>query len=549
MVVQTRQIHLNKPQLRSLIIGAPVEYLVAGRGTGKTEGVLAPKTAKCYFGTMPRATGVIVGATYNQLLTRTLPGLVAGWEKIGYRMEQHFTITRRPSEKWIKKWKWQGPLRPPLDYKYFVSWWNGAGAHLVSQDRVGSANGITIDWICGDEAKLLNYEKLKTELFPANRGIIPDFVNNPYHHGMTFTTDMPVGTAGRWILDMVNEMDKDAINEIWRLQTVIFQLKSIYKSARKPAQREILKQIEILNDELNVIRKGILYYHEASTLDNIDALGATYIKQQIRDTSQFDFDTQILNIRPLKIGDGFYPDYDEEYHGYFANNNTYLDNIGFDVDLLAKIDCRRDSDFDTNAPLHIALDYNRRIHPIVVGQVVDKEIRAIKGIHALYPEKLKESIDKFAAYYKPYKRRLIYYWYDHTAVGDDNAMKKCDEVIKYLKQHKFIVIPRYIGQQPGHEIRYRMWGHLLKEDGEYDKVFRLNRENCDKLNISICAAQAEQRKDGFGKDKKSESDPKTPAEESTHYSDAIDTLVFGILESKLSYNNTTSTTGGMVMRK
>ena len=59
------QLHFNKPQLRSIMIGAPDEYLVAGRGTGKSEGVLAPKSANCYLRTMPRGTGVFVGATYK----------------------------------------------------------------------------------------------------------------------------------------------------------------------------------------------------------------------------------------------------------------------------------------------------------------------------------------------------------------------------------------------------------------------------------------------------------------------------------------------------
>lgn len=548
MVVIKKQLHFNKPQLKSLLIGAPTEYLVAGRGTGKTELVLAPKSAKCYFGTMPRATGVAVGATYNQLLTRTLPGLVAGWEKLGYRLGHHYLIGRRPTAEWLKKWKWEGPYRPPLDYKYFISWWNGAGAHLVSQDRVGSANGITIDWIIGDEAKLLNQEKLKTELFPANRGIIPAFANNPYHHGMTFTTDMPVGTSGRWILDMMNEMDKEVVNEIWKLQTVRYKLKYFLSTKiTKPVKTEIVKQIEVIDAELNGLRKGLLYYHEASTLENIDALGIDYIKQQIRDTTVFQFDTQILNIRPLKMEDGFYPDYDEEVHGYFANDNDYLDNLEFDIGKLSNIDCRRDRDLRINEPLHISLDYNRRIHPLVIGQVVGNELRTIKGLDALYPAKLKDVIKAFCDYYKPHKHKRVYYWYDHTAVADDNETRKCDEVVIALRKAGWMVKRMYIGQAPGHEAKYRMWGHLLSEDGYYDMVFRLNRENCEKLNISIYKSEAEQRKDGFGKDKKSEHDPNFPADESTHYSDALDTMVYGILESKISYKSGSKAGGGILM--
>ncbi len=529
-----------------MMIGAPTEYLVAGRGTGKSEGVLAPKSAKCYFNTMPRGTGVIVGATYAQLLTRTLPALIAGWERIGYVMGRHYLIGKKPTEKWIRQWRWTGPYRPPLDFKYFVSWWNGAGAHLVSQDRTGSSNGITIDWIIGDEAKLLNQEKLKTELFPANRGIIKAFENNPYHHGMTFTTDMPIGTSGRWILDMMDQMDRKKVNEIWELQAVRYQLKTLMNKAGKVVAAEISKQLDVIDAELNDKRKGLLYYHEASSLDNIHALGLDYIKQQIRDTTTFQFDTQILNLRPLKLEDGFYPDLDEEYHGYFAEHEGYFDNIEFQNKLL--LDCRKDKDLDVNQPLHISLDYNRRIHPIVIAQDNGEQIKILKGIHALYPDKLKEALDLFIAYYKHHKRKLIYYWYDHTAVGGENATEKYNDVITPLRKAGWVVMPMYVGQAPSHYRKYQMYGHLLKESGKYSRKLRINRENCDKLIISMCMAQAEQRKDGFGKDKKSEHDPNFPAEESTHYSDALDMMIYGMLETGLIYGTESKGGGGMTIK-
>lgn len=528
-----------------MLIGASSEILIAGRGLGKSEGVLAPKSAKCYLGTMPRGTGVFVQATYSQAFTRTLPGLIAGWQRLGYIMDHHFLVGRKPTEKWKKQWRWQGPYRPPLNYKYFISWWNGGGAHIISQDRTGSSNGITVDWINGDEGKLLNEEKLKTELFPANRGIIPAFAGNPYHHGITFTTDMPVGTGGRWLLDMVSKMDRAVVNQIWELQLVLFKLKKLYEKGTKPVKAELVKQFEVINDELNALRKGLVYYHEASTLDNIHALGIDYIKQQLRDTSAFQFDTQILNLRPLKLEDGFYPDFDEEYHGYFAEEETYFDKT--EIDFLNPVfDCRKDKDVDANAPLHIGLDYNRRIHPISIGQVTPTQIKALKGLHSLYPKKLKEAIDLFVNYYKPHKRKLVYYWYDHTAVGDQHETRQCDDVINLLRKNGWIVKPMYIGQQPGHEERYRMWGDLFTENGKYNKVFRINRENCEKKILAICQAQAEERKNGFGKDKKTEHDPNFPADESTHYTDALDTWVFGVLESKLPFSNTKGG-GGIIL--
>jgi hypothetical protein len=530
-----KQEHFNKPQLRSMMIDAPNEIAIMGRALGKTTKILARKTAQKYFGTMPRGTHVILCSTFTQAYTRTLKELIRGWIAMGYRMDHHFLVGTKPTEKWKKKWRWEGPYAPPLDYKYFVSWWNGAVGQIISQERVGSSNGMSIDSISGDEAKLLNQEKFDTELMPANRGIIPAFNNNPYHHGVTLTTDMPIGTGGRWLLDQVDQMDKKVINDIWALQTVKFKLKNDFlPKAGKGGKNEILKQIAIIDDELNDLRKGLLYYHEGSTIDNIHALGAEYIKRQLTKTSQFLFDTQILNIRPLRLEDGFYPDFDENYHGYFSENESYFDNTTIDP-MDATLDCRKDADCNTDAPLHIAIDYNRRIHPLVVGQDTGKEIRILNGLHALYPQKLKEAIILFNEYYKTHKRRLVYYWYDHTAVGGENETAKCDDVMDALKKAGWVVIPMYTNKAPGHETKYRMYGHLLSEDGHYNKSIRINRENCDKLVLSIGLAAAEQRKDGFGKDKKTEHDPKFPAEESTHYSDALDMMVYGMLESKIDY--------------
>lgn len=539
--------HMNKPQLRSMAIDAPTEIAVMGRGTGKTVGILARKSSQKYLGTMPRGTGVILGATYTQLTTRTLPELIKGFQMFGYQMDHHFVFGKRPTEKWKKMWKWKGPFAPPLDYKYVLSWWNGGVGKLVSQERPGSSNGISIDWIIGDELKYINEQKLNTELLPANRGIIPEFANNPYHHGMTFTTDMPVGTGGRWIFEMEKKMDREKVNQIWELQVCKFQLLQLQKKeTRKIFLQELKKQIDVLDEEMNDLRRELLYYHEASTIDNIHALGMDYIKQQLRDTSSFQFDTQILNLRPLRLEDGFYPDFDEELHGYFAENEEYFNNLEYDP-FNVSLDCRKDKDLDSNAPLHIALDYNRRIWPITVGQVTRKEIKTINGIHVLYPKKLKDAVQKFCDYYRPHKRKLVYYWYDHTAIGDMHETRMCDDVMEILRQNDWSVIEMYIGQQPGHEERYRMWGDLLTNSGKYEQTYRTNRENCDNLILSINQAEAEQRKDGFGKSKKTEKDPKFPAEESTHYTDANDTWVFGILESGLYNGYEQQGDGGMIM--
>jgi hypothetical protein len=544
----TKELHYNYPQLRSMLIGAPEEWLIAGRGTGKTEGVLAYKSANCYMGTMPRGTGVNVGATFAQLLTRTLPSLFYGWEKLGYKRENHYLVGEKPTAKWKKMWKWDGPLRMPEDFSRVITWHNGAIMLLSSQDRPGNANGTSIDWIIGDEAKLLNRDKLVGELFPANRGIVHEFKDNPYHHGKTFTTDMPVGTSGRWILDKVNDMHTERIQEILKLKRMVYLLQDSLHDAGKMEKKRLQGYINLIEQDINEIRLGkmidertgereepLMLYHEASTLDNIHALGFNYIKTQLRDSTQFEFDTQILNIRPMRMEDGFYPDLDEDLHGYFAHNYSFIDSIGYNIQKLQDRDCRFDADLDMEEPIHIALDYNRRLFPLVAAQTPAGEIRMLNAIHVEYPLKTRHVLDLFVSYYRFHKNKVVYYWYDHTAMAEQDYTPVADFVVNYLESKGWSVVRMYVGHGLTHEARYRMWGELLQNSGLYNRVFRMNRDNCSWLFKSMFLAGAEKRDNGFGKDKSTEKDPKFPAQESTHYSEAGDVLVGGILESRLSF--------------
>ena len=68
--MKIEEIHFNIPQLRSMTVFAPEEWAVLARGTGKTKGIIAPKSERLLH-MMPRCTGVIVGATFQQILTRT----------------------------------------------------------------------------------------------------------------------------------------------------------------------------------------------------------------------------------------------------------------------------------------------------------------------------------------------------------------------------------------------------------------------------------------------------------------------------------------------
>lgn len=542
MTTQKHRIHLNKPQLRSALINAPEEFAVLARGTGKTKGIIAPKSAQ-YLDMMPRCVGVFVGATFQQILTRTLPPVVAGWERMGYKHGIHFLIGQKPNPRWKEMWNWQGPYHMPFNYEYFISWWNGAGIQLISQDRAGSSNGVSIDFIMGDEAKLLNEKRLKEELFPANRGIYRDLVGNPHHHGKTFTTDMPVGTAGRWILNKREEMDPVRLQGII---TLLIRKHEINAKLSQTRDQSLLhkygKVLLEIDKALNVLRKNFIYYHEASALDNLDALGIDYIKEELRSLSRFEFLTAILNKRPYKLEDGFYPMLDEEKHGYFAYDYRHFSQAGYDFELLSKFDdCRKDNDVDKGSALHIALDFNRRIWPLVVGQphritAELYELRVLKGFHSLFPESLPHVLDQFAEYYKYHPKKVVYFWYDHTALGETRQQIRQD-IVDGLRARGWTVVERYIGKAEDHVLKYKNIYNYLAENGTHPWQVRFNRDNCKYLLLSMYQAQAVETEGGFKKNKQTERDPKFPAEESTHYSDAFDTLLFGVCRSGLGYDD------------
>ncbi len=145
-MIDYKPIHFNLPQLRVMLTGAQETYGVMSRGIGKSSGIIAPWLYE-QARVMPRSQGGVVGATFQQLLVRTLPPAIAMWEKMGLKRNTHWVMGHEPPEKLKKIWNWQGPRTKPLDSKYAIYWMNGSCQILISQDRVGSSNGLSLAYL------------------------------------------------------------------------------------------------------------------------------------------------------------------------------------------------------------------------------------------------------------------------------------------------------------------------------------------------------------------------------------------------------------------
>lgn len=526
----------NKPQQRSMLVSAKEEYGVWGRATGKTQGPIAYRTI-LIANAMPRGSTGLVGTTYLQLLDRTLPPLIKSWERFGYQINVHFWVRRYPP----KELGIPTAIYPALTPEHAIFWWNGHVFHLISQDRPGLANGKNLDAIVCDEARFLNHDRYMDDIAPTNRGNREVFGHLAYHHAVTMFTDMPTDAKGKWIFEKEQQMDPVKITSIVNLQLSANQIETelSFKTLSAGRKTYLLRKASQYARALNELRRDSVFYSEASSLDNIEILGAEQIKQWRRELARPVFEASILNKRVIHTENGFYHLLDIDHHTYDDLDYVFIEGLGIATDGNLN-DCRKDRDLVKAKPLEIALDYNASINSMVIGQENDQWFRVIKSMFVTNKQKkvLVDLIDEFCGYYASHGCHEVFYYYDHTAVSTDSTRLKslADIVCDRLRANGWVVFPRYIGQQPRHDTRYRMWEAVLKEGDARFKPVRFNRENCKNLLTSMQLAGVRIGKNGFEKDKRSEANKLIPQEDATHLSDAMDTLYIGKFQHQYGYS-------------
>ncbi|MBK9358807.1 MAG: hypothetical protein IPN08_15725 [Bacteroidales bacterium] len=156
---------------------------------------------------MPRSVTAITGQTFGQLLTRTLPSTFKFLESLGYEKDKDYVIGRKPPKTFLL------PYERILKHENFISFKNGNGYLLLSQDRSGSGRGPNVDREIVDEALTLDKEQYDQEVSPTNRGNEEHFgfkSPNPVkqHHGFRYVSSMPFMQEQKWLLDFGNTMKK-----------------------------------------------------------------------------------------------------------------------------------------------------------------------------------------------------------------------------------------------------------------------------------------------------------------------------------------------------
>lgn len=528
--MEKKRVYFNRMQREVMQLGAHTNVIVAGRGTGK--GQLHAATNLRNFQAMPRSTTAFVVPNIKRALTNTLPSMFQHWEAWGFLRGVHWCVGTRPP----KKLGWAKPLIVPDNYDNIISFYNGSIGQIITQERSGTANSKSFDFIDIDEAKFIKYDRLKDEVFPANRGQGNHFGDCPWHHGLLITSDLSLTRRNSWFMDYQAHHTPEIIEGLEGIQKEVahwaarlVECSDIESVAHRYA-RERLRKSTLLMERLQRICTNFRMY---SSLTNLEILGPEYIAQQKRDLPPLVFRTSILCLPPDILPDGFYSSM-KPHHRYTPPPKVepgyeHFNAKTYDLNTTPRATCLLDGDHDTTAPLCIAFDYNANINWLVVGQV-DRgagRLNVIKSFFVKYERKLQELCDDFADYYQSRVLKEVIFYYDSTAKGSNYAVNTEDfahVICKRLKQKGWRVREVFIGRPMNHIEKHLLINRAFQGQTRLTPYF--NEENNEYLLISIQSAGIYNGK----KDKRGEKLAETEAdklEARTDGSDAFDTLLIG----------------------
>lgn len=516
---EPRRVYFNPMQRDAVAVSAKDTVVVAGRGTGK--GLLQAAFLLRAVQSMPRCTIGLIAPNIVRAKTNIVPSMLSHIEDWGYKEGLHFVVGSRPA----RKLEWQKPLYTPYSYDNIISFYNGSIIQIVSQDRKGTSNSKSFDFLSIDEAKYIKYDQLKDETFQANRGNGRFYGNCPWHHGMIITSDLSLSKKGSWFMHYEEESTPDLCQLIRETGLKIEENKN--KILDGSAKSYLCMYNNTLRRYLNEMRKKAVYYRTFSSLENLAVLGEEFIRKQKRDLPPLVFQTSIL-CKPVQfVKDGFYSSMNET-HLYKESDLGLLDGLPYSK-TAARSDALNDADYRADLPLCVAFDYNANINWLVVGQIDEEAGRlyCINSFFVKYERKLPELVDDFCAYYGRVKNRDIVFYFDSTALGSNYAVNTDDfktVIIRRFEKHGFKVRPVYLGSPMNHQEKHLLINQGFAGRNRLTPAF--NEEKNEALLISIRTAGVYNGK----KDKRGEKLAETEEDKlegRTDGSDAWDTLYIG----------------------
>lgn len=547
---------LNRFQQISVLNNPISEVDIAGRGTGKS--FIVGWEIQQAVRTMPRSISSITGQTYGQILTRTLPSTLKFLEKLDYIKDKDYVIGNKPPRGWLS------PYEKVVKYDNFISFRNGTGFLLLSQDRSGSSRGPNVDRELVDEALTLNKEQYDQEVNPTNRGNEEYFgFKSPSpirgHHGFRYVSSMPYTNEQRWLLEYGKYYELEAgirLFDIWnRIVKLQIELIIAYKERNVSLYKQIYTEVLRLKQQIiPFVSKDGLLFTLSNAFDNVENLGLSYIAREYDKLPLFIFLVEIMNWIIDKVEDCYYK-IDSTRHVYYnASNDSFIENHAhqhnFDIEKLQARDSRFDQDCDPNAPLEVCPDWGAKISLFTVGQErffnfvsrTAERVDCVLNEFFVKPDTsdsvmVNDLVDTFCNYYHHHQKKEVIYFRDrygdHRQPNVKNSKPYNEQAIDRFKHNNWRVsIKVHKGMEPPQHDKFLLWQNILQGNNpKYPRVI-FNGANCRFTLISMNNTKVVDKNGKFEKDKSSERKNTILPEEATHFGDAVDKRIwskYGIL--------------------
>ena len=439
------KVYLHRGQLDIYNFGSRSTKVRAARGFGKTS-YLGLHMMKVVLG-LNRQMGGFVGASAKQLYTRTMPNALKIINQLGF--EQFYFIGQAPA-----KLRWAYPLAKPGSWENCVHFQNGFVWQMLSMAVRGSANGLNLAALVGDETKYLPWSRVKEEVLPTLRGdFMPAAARKTEQKRWGYGTDPkvnPYWLSQLWVGDAGltqrqcewEKEDQYETRDINRqIAEMLAELK--YLEKRNPKMAVQLAQNEVFLKKLNLLRSQSETFWNFSSVENAAMLGGEpWIRQMKRELPDLMFNIQILGKKKGAAKDGYYANWDIDIHGYqspdcfsFLADKTMVKRKGKALDAqnwptdyetesidIAEAqrmgeDCSLDLDVDYTQPLCMAVDCNANLNCAVIGQTRQFEGReslmVLKSMFVQNERKLRSLCADISKYYRNHLRRngeIIFYY-------------------------------------------------------------------------------------------------------------------------------------------
>jgi hypothetical protein len=462
-------------------------YLEWGRGTGKS--FILAFFMKEMVKQMPGASFALVGSTYQQILSRTLPATKKGLAALGIYENYDYVVGKNGA-----KFGFAEPIYPPDKWENIIHFSTGSLFQLVSLDNPNSGRGLNSFGILGDEAALFDPEKLFTNVKTTNRAKEARFEKASLLGAEIYASSTPMTKKGRWFTDM---------EEVAR---------------KKPKKYAFIKASALIN-KLNLREEWF---------------------EEMKDEAPSDlyYNAEILNIRPKEILNGFYPQLKAEKHYYTDYDNEYLEGITGNY-TKESFNCNQDNDIQKMRPLILSIDWGTFISA-VISQKLPNKYRVLKSMWASQSSEtrdLEDLINNFVEYYAPLPTKVVHLYYGHD--GNARVRKGTndtygDVLVRLLETKGWTVYDKSKRKPVApHNGKYLLMNMMLKGTSSRYPTIEINEHNNPDLIVGLERAEASEDKNGIQKVKKDERNQSMKQQHTTHLPDAFDIPLWDIYKDLL----------------